>query len=238
MKAMIFAAGLGTRLSPLTNDRPKALVEINGTPMLGLLIHKLAKIGITQFIVNVHHYADMVIDYLKSQEFNSYDIIISDERDLLLETGGGLLKARNLLLDDGPVLVHNVDIWTDFNFEDFINNHVSLGAFASVAVSHRDTSRYLLFNDKLQLIGWENLKTGESRMQRDDIVKYQLAFSGIHLLSQEFLQKMHGDGKFSIIDTYLEFSKSNDIIAWEHPSEMWMDLGKPEAIYALEKKLL
>lgn len=238
MKAMIFAAGLGTRLFPLTKDRPKALVEVNGKPMLGLLIHKLAKNGITQFIVNVHHYADMVIDYLKSQEFISYDIIISDERDSLLETGGGLLKARNLLFDDEPVLIHNVDIWTNFNFEDFINNHVSLGAFASVAVSHRNTSRYLLFNDKLQLIGWENLKTGECRMQRDDIVKYQLAFSGIQLLSQEFLQKMHGDGKFSIIDTYLEFSKLSDIIAWEHSSEMWMDLGKPEAILALEQKLL
>ena len=236
MKAMIFAAGLGTRLKPLTNDRPKAMVEVNGKPMIGHLLHHLAGFGFRDFVVNVHHFADVLCHYLESDEFSGYSIRISDERGKLLETGGGLLNARELLADEEHVLVHNVDVWSDIDINHFIQSHKKSGAIASLAVRDRQTSRYLLFNNNSELIGWKNVKTGEVRMSRNEKVMKALAFSGIHMLSRKFLDKMTGEGAFSIIDTFLEFAKTEKISAYDHSSGYWSDLGKPEAIKMHESR--
>ncbi|MGC9331599.1 MAG: nucleotidyltransferase family protein [Bacteroidales bacterium] len=231
MKAMIFAAGWGTRLQPLTNNKPKALVEIHGKPMLGHLIHKLARYGITDFVVNVHHFADQVESYLSTPEFDAYPICISDEREQLLDTGGGLQKARPLLRDDEPVLVHNVDVWHDIDIPYLLDYHNTRSSLATLAVSNRKTSRYLLFDKHKRLTGWKNRKTGELRMSHPDVlVSMQLAFSGIQVLSQDFLDMMEGKGKFSIIETYLNLAKDYDIHGWEHDPLLWLDVGKPESI--------
>jgi NDP-sugar pyrophosphorylase family protein len=236
MKAMIFAAGLGTRLYPLTKDRPKALVEINGKPMIGHLIHKLHAFGFAEFVVNVHHFADKLIAYLQSEEFSDYQISISNESEKLLDTGGALIKARNLLKGDTPVLLHNVDIWTDMNYADLLQAHNTSQAIATLAVRDRETSRYLLFNDNSELVGWKNIKTGEVRSVNPCNKPRQFAFSGIQVISQAFLNSLTGQGKFSIIESYLTMAKSKQIKAFLHQTDFWMDIGKPEAIDYFEEK--
>src|SRR6056297_782006 len=196
MKAMIFAAGLGTRLKPLTNTKPKALVEIKGKPMLGHLLHKLADNGIREFVINVHHFSDKVKDYLKQAEFSDMTIHVSDERDGLLDTGGGLIKARNLLIDKEPVLVHNVDVLSEIDIPKLIARQKADTCIATLAVSERETSRYLLFDKYLSLCGWKNVKTGELKRSRNTDVRQKLAFSGVQVLSQDFLDMMQGDGSF------------------------------------------
>ncbi len=233
---MIFAAGLGTRLKHLTQNRPKAMVEVNGKPMIASLLHQLASFGITDFVVNVHHFADVLCNYLKSDEFLPYNIQISDERDCLLDTGGGLLKARDFFHSDEDILVHNVDIFSDINFNEFYTYHKSMGGIATLAVRNRETSRYLLFNAKNDLIGWKNIKTDEVRLSRNESLESMLAFSGIQFLSADFLRKMQGSGKFSIIDTYLELAKTETIKAYNHTETYWIDLGKPEAIVKHENR--
>jgi N-acetyl-alpha-D-muramate 1-phosphate uridylyltransferase len=231
MKAMIFSAGLGTRLQPLTNIKPKAMVEVHGKPMLGHLIHKLARHGVKDFVVNVHHFSRQIEKYLSTPEFDDYKISVSDERKQLLDTGGGLKKARHLLYDDEPVLVHNVDVWHNIDIPYLLDYHQARSSLSTLAVSNRKTSRYLLFDKHLRLSGWKNEKTGESRMIGPNVqVKRQLAFSGIQVLSQDFLDMMVGEGKFSIIETYLNLARDYDIHGWEHDPSVWLDLGKPEAI--------
>ncbi|MDA3909757.1 MAG: nucleotidyltransferase family protein [Bacteroidales bacterium] len=237
MKAMIFAAGLGTRLYPLTEDRPKALVEINEKPMIGHLIHKLHSFGFDEFVINVHHFAEKLIDYLQSKEFSAYQISISDESAKLLDTGGALIKARELLQGDSPVLLHNVDIWTNINYADLVRAHNVAQSFATLAVRDRETSRYLLFNDDSELVGWKNIKTGEVRPVKTFDNPTPLAFSGIQMVSQDFLKSLSGNGKFSIIESYLDAAKSNQIKAFVHQADFWMDLGKPEAIDFLNQNL-
>lgn len=234
MKAMIFAAGLGTRLRPLTNDRPKALVEVNGKPMLGHLLHKLAGFGINEFVVNVHHFANSVIQYLNQPEFSDYTIQISDERDDLLETGGGLVKAVPLLKGSEPVMIHNVDIWTDLDYHKFLKYHVEHNAYVSLAMRDRKTSRYLWFNKDDELVGRENQRTGETNLIRECPSPKRLAFSGIHIVSQAFLADVKGEGAFSIIESYMQAASENkSILAYQHDTDFWFDLGKPEAIQQL-----
>jgi NDP-sugar pyrophosphorylase family protein len=237
MKAMIFAAGLGTRLYPLTKDRPKALVEINGKPMIGHLMHKLHAFGFDEFVVNVHHFADKLIAYLQSEEFSDYQISISDESEKLLDTGGALIKARDLLKGDSSVLLHNVDIWTDMNYADLLQAHNTSQAIATLAVRDRETSRYLLFNDNSELVGWKNIKTGELRSVIPCDKPRQFAFSGIQVVSQAFLNSITGVGKFSIIESYLTLAKSKQINAFLHQTDFWMDIGKPEAVESIRKKM-
>ena len=156
MKALIFAAGLGTRLYPLTKDVPKALVKINDKPMISFLIHKLAKFGYKEFIVNVHHCADQLKAHLAEKQYSKYNIQISDESNCLLNTGGSISYAKDLLIDKHPVLVHNVDVFTDINYHDMLLQHNKLNSYATLAVKSRETSRYLLF-DKNILVGWIDL---------------------------------------------------------------------------------
>lgn len=229
MKAMIFAAGLGTRLRPLTNDRPKALVEVFGKPLLEWVILKLRENGIREVVVNVHHFADKIEAFLERKENFDIDIQISDEREFLLETGGGLKFAKDLLKGNDPILIHNADIISDLDIQAFIKSHTEQDALASLAVSERNTSRYLHFDETNQLTGWENIKTSEVRPARNPMGEIRrLAFSGIHLINPEFLDVIIEEGKFSIIEVYLRLAAQKKIIGYQHDSSNWFDVGKPE----------
>ncbi len=228
-QAMIFAAGLGTRLRPLTNDRPKALVEINGVTLLEKAILKLKSYGFNRIVVNVHHFADKMLDFLDTHDFG-VDIIISDERAELLETGGGLRKAK-LFFEDAPILIYNVDILTDLDLNALYDFHVAHNALATLAVRQRATSRYLLFDDNQILHGWTNIKTGITkirRMPKDDLQSW--AFSGIHVIHPQIFSFLERKGAFSIIDTYLACAAKETILAFPHDDTRWLDVGKHESL--------
>lgn len=227
--AMIFAAGLGTRLKPLTDTIPKALVPVDGMPLLELQLRRLKFFGFEEVVVNVHHFADKVIEFLKSCEGIGIEILVSDERDELLETGGGLMKASPLFSEADDVLVMNVDVLSNINLAELLENHRSTDALATLAVRNRETSRYLLFDQNLRMCGWKNVKTGEEKISRivEDSVQ-QLAFSGIQVLSQRIFDLIKRSGKFSIIDSYIELSSNQPINAFVHDQDIWMDVGKPE----------
>lgn len=229
MKAIVFAAGLGTRLKPLTNTRPKALVELNGVPLLEIAIRKLKHFGFDEIIVNIHHFGEMIIDFLKAKNNFDIHIEISDERDFLLETGGGLKKASWFLKEE-PFLVYNADILTDMDLKAFYEEHLRSKALATLAVRKRATSRYLQFDADNILCGWTNVKTGEVRSSRPGKDLQNLAFSGMHVISPEIFDKMPDKQKFSIIDTYLEAAKDFEIKAYPHDDDLWVDVGKPESL--------
>jgi NDP-sugar pyrophosphorylase family protein len=238
MKAMIFAAGLGTRLKPYTESMPKALVPVASIPMLEILIKHLLKNGITDIIVNVHHFADQVIEFLKFNNDFGANITISHEKELLLDTGGGLKKASWFFDDQQPFLVQNVDVISDVNYMDMLDLHSNSQSMATIAVSKRETTRYFLFDNTMQLCGWENTKTGEVKMARQGIGKLaRSAFSGIHIIDPAIFGFMHQNGKFSIVETYLELAASKKITGFEHDPENWLDLGKPEELMKAEKIL-
>lgn len=228
---MIFAAGLGTRLKPFTESIPKALVEVNGIPLLAHVILRLKKFGFREFIINVHHFPEMITDYLADNGNFGCKIAISDERDLLLETGGGLKKAGWFFDDGKPFLVHNVDILSNLDLEAFYRAHVESDAMATLAVSGRKTSRVLMFDEDEVLCGWQNLKTGEERWARPN-AKHPKAysFSGIHVISPRIFDHIRQEGKFSIIDTYLDLAPDHKIGAFYHDESCWMDVGKPETL--------
>ena len=228
---MIFAAGLGTRLRPLTNDRPKALVEVGGKTMLERVIRKLVRYGFEEIVVNVHHFADKMIDFLEVNQGFGADIHISDERDAVLETGGGLKRAASFFDDGKPFLVHNVDVLSDLDLGQLYRKHVESEALVTLAVRQRLSSRYLLFNDAGILCGWRNVKTGEekiSRTARGELT--ELAFSGIHVVNPQLFELMWREGKFSIIPTYLDVAQTKDIVGYRDDTCLWMDIGKPERL--------
>jgi NDP-sugar pyrophosphorylase family protein len=227
MKAMIFAAGLGTRLRPLTNHLPKALVPVDGVPLLEIAIRRIAAIGIREIIINVHHFADQIIDLIQQNDQFGLDIQISDEREQILETGGGLLKAAPLL-QGGPFLLMNADVITNLDLEKMIAAHCQNDSIATLAIRERLSSRYLLFDAAYQLVGWENTKTGEQRMSRDSLIQQQFGFSGIHIIEPAIFQLMPQKiSKFSIIETYLEVAKTHKITGYLHNEDLWLDVGKP-----------
>lgn len=233
MRAMILAAGLGTRLRPLTNDRPKALVEVAGRTLLEITLLRLATFGIREVIVNVHHFADQVVDYLKTNNNFGLCIEISREDDVLLDTGGGLKKAAWFFLEGHarePFLLHNVDIISEIDLARMLRSHRESNALATLAVQHRETSRRLLFDDQCQLCG---RKTGNNvpEMVRGATEVTSLAFSGIHVISPEFLGTMNEQGVFSIITTYLRLAtEGHRILGFRADEYYWRDLGKIEHI--------
>jgi NDP-sugar pyrophosphorylase family protein len=237
MKAMILAAGLGTRLKPLTDNRPKALVEVAGHTLLEITLSRLRTFGITEAIVNVHHFADMVIDYLKSNKNFGMRIEISRE-EVLLDTGGGLKKASWFFLEgrknlDEPFLLHNVDVISTIAFTRMLQFHNEHHALATLAVQSRDSSRQLLFNNDLQLSGRrinnQEVASDEWRvasLKREQI--HALAFSGIHLISPRLLPMLTEEGIFSIIDAYLRLAAQGEkILAFRADAYYWRDLGRP-----------
>jgi len=230
MKAFIFAAGLGTRLRPLTDKIPKALVSIGGTPLLAIVMDKLRAHGIDEHVVNVHHHSELLKTYIKE---NCPQTSISDESDLLRDTGGGIRHAKPFLDGCGYFLAHNVDILTDANLSQFIKEWRP-DALAVLMTSNRKTSRYLLFDNNMRLVGWENTINGEIRSpyQGFDPTKcHRLAFSGIHMISDKVFDLMEGMGEvFSIIDFYLAVCKDYPIYGIEVKGLRILDAGKPETL--------
>jgi mannose-1-phosphate guanylyltransferase len=234
MRAMILAAGLGTRLRPLTNDRPKALVEVAGRTLLEITLRRLASFEIREVIVNVYHFADMVVDYLKQNGNFGMRIEISRE-DILLDTGGGLKKAAWFFLEEGrseePFLLHNVDVISTIDFRSMSQFHKQNQALATLAVQKRTTSRYLLFDEGHQLCGRRAGRDQEPEMVRPSKETQALAFSGVHIISPRIFSLMSEDGGFSIIDSYLRLAgRGEKILAFRADEFYWRDLGKPENI--------
>jgi NDP-sugar pyrophosphorylase family protein len=228
MKAMIFAAGLGTRLKEETQDKPKALVEIGGKPLLQHQIEKLKKEGISEIVVNVHHFSELVKSFLSEHDFG-IKVMVSDETNELLETGGGLKKAAPLLENKHPILLYNVDILTNINLKDVLEFHNKNKALATLVVRDRQTQRYFKFNRQKQLVGWINKKTGETKISvpADFENATEMAFSGIHIVSPEIFNYFPDEKRFSITDWYLHLAKSQSIKGFFDTSPLWMDVGKP-----------
>lgn len=229
MKAMLFAAGLGTRLKPFTDKHPKALAEVNGRTLLEHNIRYLQQYGIYDVVVNVHHFADQIEKVLNDNDCFGSNVVISDERDEVLETGGGLKKAAHHFKDEEAFVVMNVDVLTTLQLDKLVNAHLSSDAIATLAVMKRDSSRHLLFNDFTQLCGWCNNKTGEEKIAFESDTKEPFAFSGIQVVSPKILE-MPFEGKFSIIDVYLHFAKDHIINGYDHSDDTFLDVGKPESI--------
>ena len=227
MQAMIFAAGLGTRLKPLTDTCPKALIEIGGQTLLQRLMLKFSAAGITNVVVNVHHFADMIIDYLNANNGFGLHWAVSDERNQLLETGGGLKKAQSLFMSYEPILVHNVDILSNLDFRLLTAAHRA-DSLATLVVSERQTQRYFLFDKDMRLHGWTNISTGEVRpasLSTDGL--QTLAFSGIQIVSPQIFDAMDGFGeKFSITDLYIQKCGTHHIVGYVPQEYRMMDVGK------------
>jgi NDP-sugar pyrophosphorylase family protein len=234
MKAMVLAAGLGTRLRPLTDDRPKALVEIGGRTLLAITLARLREFGVREVIVNVHHFADMVVDYLKKN--NNFGMRIEISREpVLLDTGGGLKKAAWFFQEDSnrdePFLVHNVDVLSSIDLNRMLRFHRQNQALATLAVQKRETSRYLLFDEQNQLCGRRAGRGGAPEMARPSRQTHALAFSGIHMISPRLLQLVTEEGAFSIITAYLRLAgESENIPGFQADEYYWRDLGRLESI--------
>jgi NDP-sugar pyrophosphorylase family protein len=238
MKAMIYAAGLGTRLQPETDSKPKALVEIAGIPMLGRLIEHLKTFNIDQVIINTHHFREQVKAYIDRNKNFDIEIVLSEEHDELLETGGGLAKARWFLDGKDPFLIHNVDILSDIDLSELLRFHVARKPMVSLAVRNRVSSRYLLFNEHMVLKGWMNEKTGESILvDRHSAPLKKLAFSGIHIVHPDIFRYFTEIKRYRIIDRYLDISGKEHIAGFEHSSGYWIDMGSREGVRAAEERL-
>jgi NDP-sugar pyrophosphorylase family protein len=238
MKAMVFAAGLGTRLKPLTDKMPKALVPIAGKPLLYHVMNKLRAAGYSEFIVNVHHFPEQIRDYLAGTDFN---VRISDESSELLETGGGILHAEDLILPtEEPFLVHNVDIVSNLDLA-WLREKTRLEALATLVVSDRSTRRYLLFDDDMRLVGWTDTSTGEVRSPHPglDPSKYRkLAFAGVHNLSPRIFECMRANGftgRFPIMDFYLRVCALEPIFGVTPENLQLVDAGKLESLPKAEE---
>jgi NDP-sugar pyrophosphorylase family protein len=239
-KAMIFAAGLGTRLKPLTDNMPKALLCVAGKPILEHLIIKLKQSGYTQIVINVHHFADMIIDFLNKNNHFGIDIFISDERDRLLDTGGGIKNAARFLQGDKPFLVHNVDIISNVDLNEMYERHIEKDSLSTLLVNNRESTRCLFFNVNDRLCGWQNKSTGElkwcnANFSPDDCKAY--AFGGIHVMSPKIFQYFTGwNGKFSIIDFYLSIAQTRNIAAYIPQQLQIIDIGKKETLQQAERE--
>jgi NDP-sugar pyrophosphorylase family protein len=235
MKAMILAAGLGTRLRPLTDDRPKALVEVAGRTMLEIALSRLRSFDVRDVIINVHHFADLVLEYLKANDNFGMHIEVSCE-EVLLDTGGGLKKAAHFFLESSngferPFILHNVDVISTIDLRRMAQFHTENQALATLAVRHRETSRYLLFDEHLRLCGRRSGGDPKSESVRPMQPVQALAFSGIHIISPRLFAMMSEEGAFSIIDAYLRLAaRGEKILAFRTDEYDWRDLGTPESV--------
>jgi NDP-sugar pyrophosphorylase family protein len=242
MKAVIFAAGLGTRLYPFTKDKPKALVTVQGRAMLRHTLDKMKASGIRDVWVNVHAFADKVECYLQEYEAANPEmrIRVSDERKLLLETGGGLKKMQDELMDDN-FIVHNVDVLSSFDLKglqlaDEAFSRGNPSHLATLAVRKTESDRYFLFNEKGMLCGWENVKTGQQKISRPDEKNlHRYGFTGIHLIHPELFPLMSETGVFSITDVYLRLAKTHEIRMYDVSDAEWFDIGSPEQLSLAEE---
>jgi len=235
MKAMVLAAGLGTRLRPLTDTRPKALVEIAGRTLLEITLSRLRAYGICEVIINVHHFADMILDYLKTNDNFGMRIEVSRE-EVLLDTGGGLKKAAYFFLEDSnrfeePFILHNVDVISTIDLRRLVQFHAEKQALATLAVQDREASRYLLFDEQLQLCGRRSGRDQTPEFVRPSLKVQALAFTGIHVISPRLLAMMIEGGVFSIITSYLRLAAHGEkLLAFRADEYYWRDLGSPENV--------
>lgn len=230
MKALLLSAGLGTRLKPFTDKHPKALAPVNGRSLLEINIRSLQRFGIFDIVVNVHHFAEQIIDVLQQSNGFGSHVSISDERDMILETGGGLKKAAPFLRDEENFIVMNVDMLTNADFGSILKQHQENKALATLAIQKRISSRYFLFDEVMQLKGWENVQTGEQRPVDENISGSQFAFSGIQVLNNAIFSKIKWEGKFSLVDVYLDLCGSEKIVGFDHTGDLLLDVGKPESL--------
>ncbi len=234
--AMILAAGLGTRLKALTQDKPKALVPLNGKPLLQHCIENLIANGFNHIVINVHHFGEQIIDFVESHHFNA-DIQISDERDMLMDTGGGIVKATPLFKNSKAVLVHNVDIISNVNLGEMNQQFLESGDDAWLLTQDRETNRKLLFREDHQLIGWRNKADGNFKWVYDSFGQYQeMAFSGLHFFRKNLFAGFECKPQ-SVIDLYLKLAKNDRILSKPIQPDYWFDLGKPEQLEAAENYL-
>jgi len=236
MKAMIFAAGLGKRLGKITNKVPKALVDINGKTALHIAVERCAAHGFNDIIINVHHYADMVENEVVKLNDMGFRVSVSDERDMLLENGGGLYKARSFF-DNNPFLLYNVDIISDFDLSALYRLHIEKKGLATLAVRNRPGKRFLLVDDQGQLWGWRNISTGEEILvasTNENLI--EIAFSSMHIVEPEIFKYMN-EGIYSMIDLYLRLAAEHKIFTLKHDDGYWVDVGTPESLDLVRKLL-
>lgn len=237
MNGMIFAAGLGTRLAPLTNDRPKALVKVRGKALLEYAVDNMYIAGVRRLVVNVHHFADMIIDYLKNnrQRWNGLKIIISDEKEMLLETGGGLVKALPLFDNNQPIIVGNADVLSNIDLKSMYSHHIEQHNDATLLMSSRVSTRGLMFDADKRLMGWINKAKGEERIAREVAICHSWAFNGFHIINQSVIKAMPQEGAFGIIDAYLKLAKDFNIKAYiPQDGYYWYDIGTVEKLHNAE----
>jgi NDP-sugar pyrophosphorylase family protein len=236
MKAMIFAAGLGTRLQNETFVKPKALVDVGGKPLLQRAIEKLKNEGITEIVINVHHFSELVISFIIENDFE-IPIHISDETEKLLDTGGGLKKAAHYFKGTEPVLIYNVDIISNLDLNFLLLDHLKSGALVTLAVRNRETQRYFKFDSEMNLAGWINKKTGETKVSVPEKFEKSaaMAYSGFHIIQPEIFSLMPETDRFSVTDFYLELAKTHLIKGFIDNSDLWMDVGKPEQLEEVRK---
>ncbi len=232
---MIFSAGLGTRFRPWTENHPKALALVNGRSLLQRNIQYLQQYGITDVVVNLHHFPDQVIQEIGKNKGWGSNIIISDESDELLETGGGLVKARPLLEGDEPFITVNVDILTDLDIHKLLHFHNDRKPLVSFGVTNRITSRYFLFDDSDRLCGWRNTNTGEEKIAIGKPGLIQKAYSCVVVFQPDIFSLIKQKGKFSLTETYLDLAKKHLILGYDHSGDKLVDVGKPESVGVAEK---
>jgi N-acetyl-alpha-D-muramate 1-phosphate uridylyltransferase len=235
MKAMIFAAGLGTRFKPWTDAHPKALALVNGRSLLQRNIEYLQRYGITDVVVNVHHFADQIIDAVQKNKGWGSNVMISDESDEVLETGGGLLKARKWLEGSEPFITLNVDILTDLDLDKLLAFHYQHKPLISFGVTNRQTSRYFLFDENDRLCGWRNIKTNEEIIAVNRSGLIQKAYSCVVVFQPEIFGLIKQTGKFSLTETYLDLAKDHLILGYDHSGDKLVDVGKPESVAIAER---
>jgi N-acetyl-alpha-D-muramate 1-phosphate uridylyltransferase len=235
MKAMLLAAGLGTRLKPWTDAHPKALALVNGKSLLERNVRYLQSYGIHEVLINVHHFADQIEDAITKNQGWGSTISISDERNGVLETGGGIMKAQDFVGDENNLLVMNVDILTTLNLEKFMAVHQQNEALVTLAVKERESNRAFLFDETLRLSGWENKSDQQEkikRLERSALKSY--GFSGIHLIDKRLFGLEPKRGKFSIVDTYLDLCADEMIVGYDHADDLLLDVGRPESVIEAE----
>ena len=235
MKAMIFAAGLGTRFKPFTDEHPKALAPVNGKSLLQRNIEYLQQYGITEVVLNVHHFAEQIIDAVEKNSGWGSNITISDETNEVLETGGGLLRAKHLFGGDEPFITINGDILTNLNIHNLLAYHQQQKALISFGVTNRKTSRYFLFDETNRLCGWRNTNTGEERISIDKPNLIEKAYSCVVVFQPQIFSLIKQTGKFSLVDVYLSLAADNKIMGYDHTGDLLVDVGKPESIGEAEK---
>lgn len=238
MNAMIFSAGLGTRFKPWTNTHPKALAPVNGKSLLQRNIEYLQQYGITNVVVNVHHFANQIISAVAENNGWGSNIMISDESNEVLETGGGLLKAKKLLQNGEPFITLNADFLTNLNINDLIEFHKNKQALISFGITDRKTSRYFLFDESNRLCGWRNTTTGEERISIAKDNLKQMAYSCVVIFQPEIFNLIPQRGKFSLVDTYLSLAAQYPIYGFNHTGDKLVDVGKPESVAIAETLFL